>query len=96
VREAFLVYLGELDLAGMGVDEGKIPENPAPVLWAMYHQMERWHQLPSDGGLLNQFYILMAELEVLDQVVCRKRQQSEQIAQAQQEQIVAFQNQMQR
>jgi hypothetical protein len=77
VTDAFLGFFGEIELARLGVDEGKIPENPAPVLWALYHQMERWHALPNVGGLLDQPYILMAELDALDRVIAGRKRQAE-------------------
>lgn len=81
--EAFFGYLGELNLRSIGVDANQPPpENPAPNLWALYHQMERWHSLPEEGGLLNQFYILMAELDALDRVIVTQRRQSEAAAEA--------------
>jgi hypothetical protein len=64
---------------------GKMPENPAPVLWALYHQMEKWHHLPEPGGLLDQYYILMAELEVLDDILSQRRTAAAAMEEAQKE-----------
>lgn len=89
--DAFFGYFGELDAQALGENPDHIPENPAPVLWAMYHQMERWHQLPNFGGLLDQPYILMAELDSLDRVILMRRRQQEAIVLS--EQTVATQMQ---
>ena len=82
--DAFFGFFGELDALDRGENAGTVPENPAPVLWAMYNQMERWNHLPNFGGLLDQPYILMAELDALDRVVATRKRQARAIAQVEQ------------
>jgi len=75
LTDAFFRWFGEITLFSLGENIDSPPECPATVLWALYNQMERWHQLPRAGGLLAQPYILMAELDALDRVMqIRNRQ----------------------
>jgi hypothetical protein len=82
--DAFFAYCAAIDGASVGENQGEIPDNPAPTLWSIYHQMKRWDKLPEDGGLLNQPYILMYELDALDRVLeirSRQQEQARQFAQ---------------
>jgi len=77
ILDAFLKYLAGLAGQARGDNRGQAVENPAPILWAIYHQMDRWHSLPEPGALLDQPYILMIELDALDTALTIRRQQQE-------------------